>query len=75
MRATFVKVGLCFDQWFEHKLLAKMLSFSALVNSTQPQLTKFFTIFHFKLKCHPKAKLWPSKDWTTFMLGEFEVFR
>jgi hypothetical protein len=30
---TFTNVGLCVDQWFGHKLQAKLLSFMALVNS------------------------------------------
>jgi hypothetical protein len=48
---------LCFDQPFEHELLAKMMSFLAPVNSTRLQLTKFFTIFHSKFEMPPRSKV------------------
>jgi hypothetical protein len=56
-RTFFVKADLCFEQRFEHELLAKMLSFLALVNSARLQLTKFFTIFHSKFEMPPKRKV------------------
>jgi hypothetical protein len=53
----FCKANLCIDQPFELELVAKMMSFSTLVNSTRLQLTKFFSIFHSKFEMPPKSKV------------------
>jgi hypothetical protein len=53
----------------------KVLVFMAPMNSkffSWPSLSPFSTQ---NLKCHSTWKLCPSKNWTTFILGDFEVFR
>jgi hypothetical protein len=60
--------------------MAKMMSFMVPMNSTRLQLTKFFTLFHSKFEMPPKSKVvslekLDSKNWTTFILGDFEVVR
>jgi hypothetical protein len=41
-------------------------------NWSWPSFSPFSTP---NLQCHPKAKLCPSKNYTTFILGDFGVFR
>jgi hypothetical protein len=54
---TSTKAHRGFEQQVLHKLLAYIEFFSTPVNSTQLQLTKFFTIFHSKFEMPPKSKV------------------
>jgi hypothetical protein len=55
----FVKADLCFHQWFEHELQAKLMSFMAQVNSVKLQWTEIFTNFH-SVGDRPRG---PLKQW------------
>jgi hypothetical protein len=52
-------------------MLAKFMSFFALVNSARLQLTKFFTLFHSKFEMPPKSKVVPLKKMDNFYIGRF----
>jgi hypothetical protein len=47
----------------------------APMNSKSCSWASFSPFSTQNLTCHPKAKLCPSKNWTTYILGDFEVFR
>jgi hypothetical protein len=60
-----------FEQQILHKLLANFECLSTLVNGTQLQLTKFFTIFHYKFAMPPKSKIVSLEKLDNFYIGRF----
>jgi hypothetical protein len=50
--------------------MVKLLSFSAHVNSTQLQLTKFFTIFHSKFEMPLNMKVVSHEKLDNFYIGK-----
>jgi hypothetical protein len=55
----------------DHELLAKMRFFSVSVNSTQLQLTRFFTIFHSKFEMPSKSKVVSLEKLDKFYIDRF----
>jgi hypothetical protein len=58
-----------FSQWFERERRAKFWVFSTLMNSTQLQLTKFFTKFHSKFAMPPKTVVVSLEKLDNFYIG------
>jgi hypothetical protein len=66
---------MCFDQRFEQEHRAKFGIFMAPMNCKNCSWPSFSPFYAHNLECHPKAKLCSTKNWTTFILRDFEVFR
>jgi hypothetical protein len=72
---TFAKVVLCFSRRFEQERQAKLEFCRVLMNSENCSWSSFSPFSAQNLKFHLTWKLCSSKNWTTFILVEFEVFR